>query len=291
MRICERARCTWDGREDPTSLDEVDTRGGPVEEEGWGWKRTWHGRLVTHTLPPTPLLPRLLLTPSRWRPPPVHMPRRRPTAASPALLLLLLKGVGGGGGGGEGVAAGRVRGTMTERKAASAGDRWNSRPLALSRFRSRSFSLRLRRIYSRARARAHTYTLTYTLACTHIETSGAFSLSLLQTHVYPSRTTPLSLGPLDRLDRRRSVSFKLSDWKRFDTVFGGCFNRSFKQSLWTLSFSLSFSLFFCPLVPFVPFSALRQCAIFVAPLYWKILAHLQLETINNYTERVFNKVY
>lgn len=53
----ERARCTWDGREDSTSLDEVDTRGGPVEKEGWGWKRTWHGRLVTHTLPPTPLLP------------------------------------------------------------------------------------------------------------------------------------------------------------------------------------------------------------------------------------------
>ena len=72
--------------------------------------------------------------PPRPSPPPphfpVHMPPRRPTAASPALLLLLLKGVAGG------VVAARLRGTMTERKAASAGDRWNSYPLPRTLFRS-----------------------------------------------------------------------------------------------------------------------------------------------------------
>lgn len=61
-------------------------------------------------------------------PPPVHMPPRRPTAASPALLLLLLKGgrwagEGEGRGGGVGCRRSARRGTMTERKAASAGDR------------------------------------------------------------------------------------------------------------------------------------------------------------------------
>lgn len=178
------------------------------------------------------------------------------------------------------MAAGRVRGTMTERKAASAGDRWNSRPLALSRFRSRSFSLRLRRIYSRSRARAHTRT-----RFSRARISRRPGLSLFR---YCKLTFTLRVPhpwPRPRTFGSSPSSFlQIVGPKRFDTVFGGCFNRSFKRSLWTLSssFPLPFSLpFFLSIAfSFLLFSWLRQCAIFVAPLYWKILAHLQLETIN-----------
>lgn len=54
------------------------------------------------------------------------------------------------------------------------------------------------------RARAHTHTRVHAT-----EAAGAFSLSLLQTHVHPSRTTPL--GHVGPWNRRRPASFKLSD--------------------------------------------------------------------------------
>lgn len=80
--------------------------------------------------------------------------------------------------------------------------------------------------YTRARA--------YTYIDTHIrvhatEAAGAFSLSLLQTHVHPSRTTPLV--PCRTLGSSSSSFLQTVGLKRFDTVFDGCFNRSFKQSL------------------------------------------------------------
>lgn len=106
------------------------------------------------------------------------------------------------------MAAGRVRGTMTERKAASAGDRWNSRPLALSRFRSRSFSLRLRRIYSRSRARARTHVHASRVHA-YRDVRGFLSFVTANSRLPFAYHTPgPGLGPLDR---RRRASFKLSD--------------------------------------------------------------------------------
>jgi len=93
----------------------------------------------------------------------------------------------------------------------------------------------------RASARPHTRTYAYR------DAAGAFSLSLLRTHAHvrrvhhtPCRTLGSSSSSSSSLDG--SSFLQTVRLKRFDTVFDGCFNRSFEQSLWTRTLLLALSL-------------------------------------------------
>lgn len=119
-------------------------------------------------------------------------------------------------------------------------------------------------IYSRLRSRARARSLT----CTRIPRGGRSFLSFVTANSrLPSSRSPHPLPCRTFGSSSSSSSFDGSSFlqtvrlKRFDTVFDGCFNRSFKQSLWTRTlllslFLLAFFLVFlllCPFV-FVPFS-------------------------------------
>jgi len=104
---------------------------------------------------------------------------------------------------------------------------------------------------SNIRASAHPHTRTYA----YRDAAGAFSLSLLRTHAHVRRVHHTPCRTLGSSSSSSSSSLDGSSFlqtvrlKRFDTVFDGCFNRSFEQSLWTrtllLSLSLSLSLSLC----------------------------------------------
>jgi len=220
-----------ESEEDSTSLDEVDTRGGPVEEEGWGWKRTWH------VLWPIPYHRHHSFPISSWPLLADVHPRStchddRPPLESSSIVVIIKGGRRGREGGcrsGERDDDGKEGGVC----------RWQMKQ-PTSRSLSFQISVVLSLPSSNILARAHTYIHTQSRARNR---SGRGFLSFVTANSRSPFTyhTPCHVGPWDR---RRPASFKLSDWSvstlsSTDALIDPLSNH------FELSLSLSTFSFFC----------------------------------------------
>lgn len=160
--------------------------------------------------------------------------------------------------------------------------------LALSRTLDLARSLFASVECTRPSARAHTY-IHASRVHAYRDVRGFLSFVTANSRFTLRVPHPLAPGLSDLFGSSPSSFLQIVEPNAFrHTVFGGCFNRSFKQSLSTLpplSLSLSFSLLFLLSIAFssLLFSLPRQCVIFFscALVPKNSRAHLQLETINN----------